>query len=398
MRCLLLVGLLALLCGVPRFLAVADDDEKEDVLVRVGVGVDANSLAADYETTVDDHVDGTDTYALRVPAGTTQQAFVEQLSADPRIVFAETEALVESPEFSGNQMHLAFDGGRAPGKYNNQIAYRQVDLGKALSITRGAGVVVAVLDTGVALRHPALLRHLTQGFSAINPAAPPAETPDGTTNVAMGHGTMVAGLIARLAPDAKIMPVRVLNGDGTGTLMTVVQGIHYAVAHGARVLNLSLGSAQPSEALKEAIEAATGAGVVVVAAAGNDGAELPHYPAAFEGVLGIASVEANNRKSPYSNYGEFVSGVAPGSGIRSTFWDGGYATWSGTSFAAPFVSAEAALVLSANPRLLADTADEDIRETARSVSSANPSLVEKLGAGIIDVQAGVRRARRGQHP
>jgi subtilisin family serine protease len=386
--------LAVLLLCLPAAGASAQVGAANEVIVRTAPGAGGDALAADYGVEVEDRVPGTDTYALRVPAGTTAAAFAARLQRDTRVLSAEEASPVTLPEFSGSQMHLAFDGGPTPGKYLDQTAYRQIDLGKALTMARGAGVVVAVLDTGAALGHPALSGHFVPGYNAFAPGQPPVETPDGVGNLAMGHGTMIAGLIARVAPDAKIMPVRVLNGDGIGDLMTVIQGIHYAATHGARVLNLSLGSPTYSAALKEAVGAALDAGVVVVAAAGNDGGEVPHYPAAFGDVICVGAVEDDNRKSDYSNYGAFVRAVAPGTGIRSTYWDGGYATWTGTSFAAPFVAAEAALVLSVSSQFKGEAAGEDIGETAHSLRKQNPLLAYKLGEGLIDVAAAVRRAVR----
>jgi subtilisin family serine protease len=103
-------------------------------------------------------------------------------------------------------------------------------------------------------------------------------------------------------------------------------------------------------------------------------------------------VEADNTKSPYSNYGSFIDVMAPGTGIRSTFWDGGYASWSGTSFAAPFVAAEAALILSNRPSLTSDVVVSTIRGTAHRLNRMNPTYRGQLGRGIIDIEAAVKSA------
>jgi subtilisin family serine protease len=249
---------------------------------------------------------------------------------------------------------------------------------------------VAVLDTGAALNHPALIGHFLPGYNAIYPALPPNDVPDGAANNEVGHGTMVAGIIARLAPQAQIMPVRVLNGDGAGTILNVVKGIQYAIANGAQVINMSFSSSVNSSALNDALDSAEIAGVVLVASAGNENVHIPGTIAAGRGILAVGAVEADNTKSPYSNYGSFIDVVAPGSGIRSTFWDGGYASWSGTSFAAPFVTAEAVLMLSNQPWLTSDVVITVIRKTARSVDGYNPAYKGLLGRGIIDVEAAVK--------
>src|SRR5205823_4808057 len=142
-------------------------------------------------------------------------------------------------EFWGKQRHFAFDKGPDPGLYINQQAYQQVDLGNAQSVATGAGVVVAVLDTGATFTHPALSAHYILGYNAINPGTEPADVPDGLFNAAVGHGTMVAGILARIAPGAQIMPIRVLDADGMGTMLNVARGVHWAVTHGAKVINMS---------------------------------------------------------------------------------------------------------------------------------------------------------------
>lgn len=370
--------------------AVAQGGEPEDVVVRIQPGVSIDALAQDYNTTVDDHVPDTDIYSLFVPAGMTQDDFIVQLRADPRVIYVEADDLLGAPEVGGSQMHLAFDAGPKAGKYRSQSAYRQVHLGRTHDRTRGAGVIVAVVDTGVALAHPALQGHFVEGYNAIHPGTAPLDLPDGQTNAAVGHGTMIAGIIARLAPEAKIMPVRVLNGDGVGKMMDVVKGIHYAVVNGAKVINLSFGAPSNYDPLSDVLDEAHVAGVVVVASAGNDGAETMHFPAGCGDVLSVASVEAGGKKSAYSNYGTYIRVAAPGSNIRSTYWTGGYATWSGTSFATPFVTSAATLVLSAHPALRGDKVFESINETARSVDTKNPAYAGKLGNGIIDIQKAVR--------
>jgi subtilisin family serine protease len=384
------LALCSLLLGVaPVGPARADGTVPGYVLVKVKDGADVNALAAAYATTVEDAVPNRGVYSLHAPVLGEEAAFATLLGSDSRVVWAETDTYADSPEVGGSQMHFAFDKGRNPGGYVNQDAYQQIDLGAAQSLATGDGVVVAVLDTGVAFDHPALQGHLLSGFNALQPGQPPRDVPDGTTNAGVGHGTMIAGILARLAPRAQILPVRVLNGDGLGTMLDVAKGLQYAVTHGAKVINMSFGSTQPSSALNDTLDAAEAAGIVLVASAGNDNVSQPPVPASGHGTLAVASVGADNTKSSFSNYGSFIRIVAPGDGIRSAFWDGGYADWAGTSFAAPFVAAEAALVFSAHPGSTGSDVIERIRSTARSVDDVNPSYRGQLGKGIIDIAAAV---------
>lgn len=383
--------LLGLLIGLAQG-AVADGIVPGHVLVRVKAGVDPTAVAATYRLTVIDQVSNTALYSFRVPVG-KEQKIARTLQADARVTYAEPDIFLENPEFDGTRYHFAFDGGKNAGGYINQAAYTMVHIGKTWQLTTGAGVTVAVLDTGATFTHPALKGHYLPGYNVLSPDLPPTDDADGETNVAQGHGTMIAGIIARLAPKAKILPVRVMNADGVGTMLDVAKGLHYAVTHGARVINMSFGATKLTSAMKDALDEAEQAGVVLVAAAGNDGLEQVQYPAAGHGAVAVGSIETDKKKSDYSNYGSFIRVVAPGTGIRSAYFTGGYADWSGTSFSTPFVSAEAALMFAYRPALTKDTVVSTIRKTAHSVDSQNPAYKGRLGNGIIDIEAAVKRVK-----
>lgn len=380
--------------------ARADDVVTGHVVVRVLAGVDIQALATSYKTRVMDQTPGTTLYTLVTPRGVSEAQFVAQLSKDARVQYAEPDRLVLSNEVGGAPFHLAFDRSKAAVTYVNSVSYTQVNLGKtdvlkqingSAPLATGAGVVVAVLDTGATFTHPDLKDHYLPGYNALAPGSLPWDVADGTVNDEVGHGTMVAGLIARIAPGASIMPVRVLNGDGIGTMFDLVKGIHYANTHGARVLNMSFGCSVQAGALNDALDEAEQMGVLVIAAAGNNNANQALPPASGHSTLVVGAVEVDNTKSPYSNYGSFVRVVAPGSNIRSTFADGGYATWSGTSFSTPFVSAEAALMFSVAPTLTASQAKDCIRSTAVSVDKVNAKAYQgQLGKGIINIEAAVK--------
>ena len=389
-RGLLILLFLSLLTPVGR--AQAQYADTGGVVIRIQPGVNIQKLAVYYDTVPGSHIAGTKIYRLSVPAGRDSADFISQLQNDSRIASAEADSFVQEGEVGGSQLHFSFDAGDQPGAYIDQNAYRQIHLGVAHSLSTGAGVRVAILDTGALARHPALIGHLVQGFNALRPGDAPNDVPDGNNNAAVGHGTMIAGLVARVAPGAKIVPVRVLNGDGIGTIFSVVAGIHYAVQHGARVINMSFGATQPSDALENAVDEANNAGIVIVAAAGNNDSGAPYYPASLGNVITVASVESNDVKSDYSNFGDCVGVVAPGTGIRSAYWNGGYANWSGTSFSAPFVTATAALICSLNPHYRPSRVIEQIQQAAHPVDRANPGYREQLGAGLLDIEGAVKNA------
>lgn len=370
------------------------------VLVKaLNAAVNMSALADGYQATLLERVPGSDVYVLAAPRGQTSVQFADALSANEinrRLVFAEPDIPVETPETRAirnstrKQMPLAFDGGKNPSAYLGQSGLAQADLGDAHTYTKGHGVIVAILDTGATFNHPLLQGHYLPGYNALIPNRPPLDVPDGRTNYAVGHGTMMAGIVAEIAPGAMLLPVRVLNADGQGTILSVVKGIYYAIGQGAHILNMSFGAKTTSGALNDALDAAEQANIILVAASGNDGGDIRQYPAHGRGTWSIASLESNNVKSDFSNYGGDILFCAPGRDIWSTYWNGGYASWSGTSFSVPFVVGQAALLKSLNPTMTGDSIKRLIRDTAHDVSPLNPRF--KLGAGLIDIAASVHLA------
>ncbi len=260
----------------------------------------------------------------------------------------------------------------------------------------GAGAVVAVVDTGIDAAHPAFSGRITEGWDFVDGDNDPA---DGN-----GHGTHVAGIVAAAAdsqtpggaPEATIMPVRVLDDSGAGSNDTVAQGILWAAEHGADVINLSIGDAGPADRFRKggpvalAIRAVSTQATVVVAA-GNDAQYEQLFRAGVDALVVVATDPAG-QPAPFTNVGDSRAVAAPGVDIRSTalttpsimFPQGtdGYATLSGTSMAAPFVSAEAAL-------LAAIGLTPTQTRTAVTGTAVNTTGDPRLGAGIIDARGAV---------
>jgi subtilisin family serine protease len=246
--------------------------------------------------------------------------------------------------------------------------------------TTGGDVTVAVIDSGVDLSHPDLAANLwtnpgeipgngidddgngyvddVHGYDFVDGAGNPQDQ--------NGHGTHVAGIIAArggngiggsgVAWRARLMVVRVLDAQARGTTSTVAQGVRYAVANGARIINLSLAGPASTKDLEDAVAYAQQRGVLVVAAAGNDGRDLaagPTYPAgySFDNVLGVAATDESGGLSAISDYGPGVDLSAPGVDILSTALGGGYEWRTGTSMAAPHVAGALALLAAARPDL-----------------------------------------------
>ena len=226
------------------------------------------------------------------------------------------------------------------------------NLPAAWQVTQGEGVTVGVLDTGCDLDHPDLVQNLVPGYNFVDPGKPPEDDNQ--------HGTHVAGIIAALnndigmvgvAPMSKIMPLKVLNAKGGGTLDLVADGIIYGVDHGADILCMSLGSPRPLAKIRRAIQYAESKGVPVFVAAGNAAKGNNYtkelfYPANYPETIAIGSIDETLNRSDFSNTGEELDFMAPGGKIFSTVPDNWYAFLSGTSMAGPFAVGVAALCLS----------------------------------------------------
>lgn len=220
-------------------------------------------------------------------------------------------------------------------------------ISEAQKHTKGEGVLVAVLDTGVAA-HPCLDASIFG--DKVN------FTDSQTVLDQQCHGTHVAGIIAArefddngvigVAPEARIMSVKVLNDSARGDYGWIEQGIHHAVANGADIINLSLGAnTPPPPSLYATIQDAAAKGVIIIAAAGNDSAAV-NYPARYEEVIAVAAIDQQGNMAHFSSHDNAIDVSAPGVGIYSTSLNNGYAVLNGTSQAAPFIAGICALLLS----------------------------------------------------
>src|SRR5919109_885239 len=293
---------------------------------------------------------------------------------------------------------------------------RLQDAQKGFGIS-GAGIV-GLIDTGVDPYHPVLRPVLLQGydftrnqsgasewldlgtqFGSQNSQGQPgyvqqstaavldqstAAVLDGSPYVAFGHGTMTSGLVHLVAPNAKILPLKAFSANGTGYLSNIVAALYYAVQNNANVVNMSFDLSYSSSALNRAVSYANKAGVVLVAAAGNENSSARVYPAAMNGqVVGIASTTDWDTRSSFSNYGSAdVWIAAPGEYVISTYPGGTYASESGTSFSSPLVAGTVALMLSAK--------QSSLNQSSAANSLANAQvLTPDLNHGRLNVYQAV---------
>lgn len=311
---------------------------------------------------------------IELPPNASETAVVKALSRNPRFKFAELDFVV-APRVTTNDPLLS-----------NQWHHGRIGALTAWESSRGANVVVAVLDTGVDADHPDLAAQLVPGWNVYDNTA--------DTSDVYGHGTPVAGTVAGVgnnavgvagvAWSARIMPVRISRPDGMASLSAMASGILWAADHGAKVANISY-EAAGSSTVANAGDYLRAKGGVLVIAAGNTGGQTT-YAASSSYTVVSATDSADNRAS-WSSYGSSVDIAAPGTGIPTTARGGGYANESGTSFAAPIVAGVYALMISANPRMSAADLDRALYSTALDRGAAG--FDAQYGYGRVDAARAV---------
>ncbi|MEZ5064124.1 MAG: S8 family serine peptidase [bacterium] len=325
------------------------------LVAEVADGWTAELIADTWNMSVLDSIEGT-SFALMYydPSQYSYSYLAQVLISTGACVTCNRNFRLEVPE--AQQGSIAFyEGNLVRSDLEDQEALARIHAPEAQAVEDGSGVVVAIVDTGIDGTHPDLGPRLTAGWDFVDNDADATDETDGIdqdgdslVDEAAGHGTHVAGIVQSVAPGVTLMPVRVLDTEGRGTAFNVARGIHWARLHGADVINLSLGFDGFSRPIEHVIESARAAGVTVTAAAGNAGQfTMNHFPALLPEVLAVASVDPVDLKSSFSNFGLNIDLGAPGEGIVSTYLFQGYAVWSGTSMATPFVSGAAAIAIEA---------------------------------------------------
>ena len=351
------------------------------------------------------------TFKVRYESETKVETAVESLSKVDGVEYAEP-----------NRYRETYDTIPNDPSFPNQWGLTKINCPAAWDRTTGsANVVVAVIDTGIDLDHPELAALLVPGWDMVdlgpNPTPPPGwrfegdfQGRDNDPQDEVGHGSHVAGTIACASNNAagvagvtwscRLMPVKVLTRlvnianpnrvSGVGSAADIAAGIRFAVDHGARVLNLSLGGDVDTQVERDAIAYAISQGAVVVAAMGNGGSPAaPSYPAAYPDVVAVGAINSADQRADFSQTGPHIDVVAPGVAVLSTVWDNGYGTKDGTSMATPHVAGVAALIMSCNSNLTGPQVADIIRQTARPLrdNPADPVPNDNYGLGMRGCQS-----------
>lgn len=335
-------------------------------------------------------------YLLRVTEFDDDDEAEQELEGDDRLEWADRNRV---NAIAGGHTQSFFVQA-VPSTFFDQPAWPAIGLPAPSPNPPPWRVVVAVLDTGV-YPHPLYEGAvLADGANFIDGEPPTMDQPagqdtngNGRPDELAGHGSFIAGLITHIAPGADILPVRVLDSDGVGTSFSVAAGIYYAIDHRAAVINLSLATTTDTVTLREAVKAATDLGISVVCAAGGSEAGGPTYPAAIPGATAVCSIGYDDRLSPRSGSGGFVTFAAPGEGVVSTFPPDQFAQADGTSVSAALVSGAVARKCCQSPMTRGASAMKVLRPGARPIDGANPGLSGLVGRALVVEPAPVRPPR-----
>lgn len=306
---------------------------------------------------------------MEVPEKTNVDSFINELENQEEVLFAEPDYLVKKNSIPNDLL------------FRDQWFHRKILSPVAWNKTFGASdITVAVIDDGIDLSHVDLKGKIVHPFDMVK---------DSASNLPVGeHGTHVAGIIgatadngvggAGIAPNTSIMPINVFDGEYAYT-SDLIDSIYYAVENGANIINMSLGSYNYSSMYNQAIQYAYEKGVLIISAAGNDSTTSKSYPAAYDHVISVSSIDEDDSDSWFSNYGSTIDIAAPGSSILSTAPGNKYEYMNGTSMASPVVAGVAALVWANEPSLTNKQVANRLFETADDLGESGKDILFGYG-------------------
>lgn len=382
-----LIGAVAALFQAPAHAAPGNNDDyaRGRILVEAQAGLSDD----DFDKLLKPHggkrrkIGQSRLHVVDLPGNASETAVVAQLSRRGEFKFVELDrkvsaTLAVNDPYIGSAWHIAKVGAPA-----------------AWDATQGAGVTIAILDSGINAAHPDLQGNLVAGYNVYG----------NNTDVSdvCGHGTAVAGVaaartnnalgVAGVAGVAKIMPVRIAYLDASNSCYayysTVASGITYAADHGARIANASYRGVAGSAAVQSAARYMKSKGGLVFVSAGN--ANIDENIVPDTSVIAVSATDANDAKASFSSWGSFVSLSAPGAGIWTTNKAGAYSAWNGTSFASPLAAGVAALMMAARPDLTGAQIEALLFSTAVDLGAAGRDPV--FGHGRVNAAAAVAAAR-----
>jgi len=384
------------------------DPLSDQGILELVPGASIDAVLARYGFERLDWIPGTRTYLVSLENQIREDAFELLFLTDTDIDHSELNFLSGDPG-PGTQSIFLF---APPSAYELQPVLDTLGVSQAQKSATGAGVRVAVIDSGVDPSHPELIGRIApDGAAFIADEAQNDQAAytdlcngvdddgDGLLDEGVGHGTAVAALVTLVAPGAEILPIKVLDDEGVTTAFRVAKGIHYAIDHGARVINLSLSTCADLRIIDRALNRADEHGIVVVAAAGNSSSDSeigPEFPAASNRAFGIAATNQSGALASFSNYGRDYIAAAPGIDLVSAtpasecgdaLPRGTYGNADGTSFAAPLASGMAAMLIERGTVIRGENFRDAIRASAIDIRGMNPGVEDPVREGMIDIAA-----------
>lgn len=323
-------------------------------------------------------------HLIELAGNASETAVAARLARHPHLKFVELDRQVRgtgvaNDPYFGSEWHLARIGAPA-----------------AWDVSQGAGVTIAILDTGVDSTHPDLAANVVSGWNFIDN--------NSNTSDAHGHGTGVAGAaaavnnnglgVAAAAGQSKIMPVRIADANAYAYWSTIAQGVTWAADRGARVINISYDQLPQSSAVISAANYAKSKGALVVVAAGNRGQDEGYTPTSA--MIPVSATDSNDLITSWSSWGNFVAMSAPGLNIWSTTRGGGYGAWWGTSVASPVAASVVALMMASNPALGSSQIESLLYATADDLGAAGRDA--RYGYGLVNAAAAVNAAVAARPP
>jgi len=324
-------------------------------------------------------IGSTQLHIVDLPGNGSAQAIATLLAKHPALKFVERDrqvhlALTPNDPYLGSEWHL-----------------NKIGAGTAWDVGQGAGVTIAIIDTGVDGTHPELGAKMVAGWNFY----------DNNSNTAdvQGHGTAVAGAaaattnngtgVAGVSGLAKIMPIRVTDANGYTYWSTVASALNWAADNGARVANVSFGGVSGSSTVQAAADYMRSKGGLVVAAAGNNGIDEHITPTTS--LITVSATDSSDTKTSWSSYGDFVTIAAPGQDIWTTTKGGGYQAWWGTSLATPVVSGVIGVLMSSNLSLTNSQIEKLLYSSATDLGAAGRDSY--YGYGRVNAAAAVQAAK-----
>ncbi len=328
-----------------------------EVIVKLEESFSIEPILADYGGSVTDSLVLDNTYLVSFPVTYLIEDIITEIESRPGVVFVQPNYMIGFPETFHVSQSFPDDNpyelvwGVSPNTYFSAAGMYTINSDSANLFSGGEDIVVAVIDNGIDLTHPLFETSvLGTGYDFIDDDNDPSEEAGGGL---LGHGTFVSGVIRRIAPDCMILPIRAFDSFGYSNSYILADAIHYAIEQSADVINMSFGNYTSNPIIHEAINDAIQAGICLVASAGNANTNIPSYPASYSGVIAVSAIDTLEYRADFSNYGDYIDICAPGVSVYSSLaGDYEWGSWSGTSFAAPMVTAVCALILSENSDLI----------------------------------------------